>query len=706
MKLNVGVAFGGGGSKGAWQIGVWNTLAQHCDKFEFSAVSGTSVGALNATLFAVYGKLGEDGWKKAYAVWQSINGNDLASVDTILKRISEKTEKFLNIRGRLDRLGIFSVDGLEKIIKNNVLLDDSSAQNYLPTWITVHNVSENRCEYLKIFPDRNYTSEERCRLLLASSAIPFVFPDQEIRNKKYNDGGIDLLNVLTDGILSWSKVDNCPVFPLQDAGKCDIIIAMPTNMDEIIKFQNAGIPVIPVMPGRNLGWGLDFQKGIMEDNINLGKNDAENALASIMEIFEQSHKKEKILEQLRQNFHTVWKKICAKETNNSEQFSRLKKLVSEIEHCEDKNILQELIGNVQAPDIVEIMSFNNKQLLERQELKYQKPDIENLLSEIHQTDIEWDELFIRASGNVNSAEANIHALQDQKAFSRFLHEITGKNNKSRDAMLDSLATHAKYNDMLNSKTKEKFTQYFKACNDIVRLCDKMLTKQELERREQGFQNRCIISFIIQQACKQRIADLDNSACLQNHECRLQKIEWYGKTKALLKDLSPAFQFFASVLSFYYHFYDDIKDLTYLNAWLCDIKFDNNAKLEEKEKGFLQEYCNTHFYILAPSRLPAVENTSKGLLENSQTAISVSTLKYAAVECFNTWKELKVIPKALNHSEAEENFCKKIAQLKQILPTISEYDVDLHRIEQDLNSLKQECRNFIFHFIFYYSYCSF
>ena len=356
--------------------------------------------------------------------------------------------------------------------------------------------------------------------------------------------------------------------------------------------------------------------------------------------------------------------------------------------------------NVPAPDIVEIMSFNNKQLLESQELKHQSPQIENLLSEIHQTDVEWDELFFSATGNVNSAEANIHSLQEQAGVNRFYHEITGKNNKSRDVILQSSAVQARYSNMLHLKTQEKFTQYFEVCSGIVRMCDKMLTRQELERRELDFQNRCIMSFIIQQACNQRIAALENSDRLQNHERRMQKFEWYGKTKNLLADHSPAFQFCASVLSFYYHFYDDIGDRTFLENWLHEIKIDNNnIKLEKKEKEFLQEYCNTHFFIPNYNLLIAEEKAFKELPENSQTAISAPMLKNAAVECFNTWKDLKVTPKALNYSSVGESFLGKINQLKQILQTLSGYVVNLHQIEQDLISLEQECNNFTFRIVF-------
>jgi len=47
----LGLVLAGGGGKGAYQIGVWKALAEYEVVQNISAVSGTSVGALNAALF-------------------------------------------------------------------------------------------------------------------------------------------------------------------------------------------------------------------------------------------------------------------------------------------------------------------------------------------------------------------------------------------------------------------------------------------------------------------------------------------------------------------------------------------------------------------------------------------------------------------------------------------------------------------------------
>ena len=65
-KQKIGLVLGGGGGKGAYQIGVWKALREYkVDKY-ITYVSGTSIGSLNSLLF-----LGGD-LDKAIHVWSNI----------------------------------------------------------------------------------------------------------------------------------------------------------------------------------------------------------------------------------------------------------------------------------------------------------------------------------------------------------------------------------------------------------------------------------------------------------------------------------------------------------------------------------------------------------------------------------------------------------------------------------------------------------
>ena len=64
---NIGLVFSGGGGKGAYEIGVWKALDLLGITPNIGGVSGASVGALNAALFAQGDLL------TAEAVWKSIS---------------------------------------------------------------------------------------------------------------------------------------------------------------------------------------------------------------------------------------------------------------------------------------------------------------------------------------------------------------------------------------------------------------------------------------------------------------------------------------------------------------------------------------------------------------------------------------------------------------------------------------------------------
>ena len=68
---SIGLVFSGGGGKGAYQIGVWRALRELGLEGQVVAVSGTSVGALNAALY-LKGDL-----ELAEQLWNSISNETL-----------------------------------------------------------------------------------------------------------------------------------------------------------------------------------------------------------------------------------------------------------------------------------------------------------------------------------------------------------------------------------------------------------------------------------------------------------------------------------------------------------------------------------------------------------------------------------------------------------------------------------------------------
>ena len=92
----IGLVLEGGGGKGSYQIGVWKAIRELGLEKKIVAVSGTSVGALNAALFA------KGDFETACQIWREID------TDTILaeRGINEKLTSIFsqrNLKSLIDR---------------------------------------------------------------------------------------------------------------------------------------------------------------------------------------------------------------------------------------------------------------------------------------------------------------------------------------------------------------------------------------------------------------------------------------------------------------------------------------------------------------------------------------------------------------------------------------------------------------------------
>ena len=76
LTKEYGLVLEGGGARGAYQIGAWRALAETGVKF--SAVAGTSVGALNGALICM-GDI-----DKAEHLWREVSYSQVMDVDDVL----------------------------------------------------------------------------------------------------------------------------------------------------------------------------------------------------------------------------------------------------------------------------------------------------------------------------------------------------------------------------------------------------------------------------------------------------------------------------------------------------------------------------------------------------------------------------------------------------------------------------------------------
>jgi NTE family protein len=267
--LKVGLVLGGGGCIGAYQIGVWKALRElKIDKY-IKGVSGTSIGALNAALFAL------NNYDLAENIWMEITREKALptdNVDLFAKGIKlflgNKNINFIkrHLPGLLEQ-GNVSRQGLMDILNNLDL--NKALSSMMPIYATCTELPDIKTKYFKL---NDYDVETAKRILCASSAIPPVFGSEEIENRKYVDGGL---------------ADNLPIKPLYNEG-FDMIFVINLNRNFAVDrsaFPNSKI--ICISPSTDQGGVfsgvLDFSKSGILNRITIGYEDTMNLLEPIFE---------------------------------------------------------------------------------------------------------------------------------------------------------------------------------------------------------------------------------------------------------------------------------------------------------------------------------------------------------------------------------------------------------------------------------------
>lgn len=271
----IGLVLCGGGGRGAYQIGVWKALRERGFDRNITAVSGTSVGALNAALFAC-GDL-----SLAENIWISLRQSDIADP---LETAGRVLSKFLDYLGSEDRTieipspeeaaraGLFSSGGLISLIERNGVNKCVSGCG-TPCFACCHNASNDRPEYFDLSA---LSPAEITEYLTASTAIPAVFPAKELRGSLYRDGGLS---------------DNTPVKPLYGIGLRKFVICyLGSEAADLSQFPDAEF--LEIFPSEEILLGrqekrilkvgtLDFDGENAARRIELGYAETQKFLGSV-----------------------------------------------------------------------------------------------------------------------------------------------------------------------------------------------------------------------------------------------------------------------------------------------------------------------------------------------------------------------------------------------------------------------------------------
>jgi NTE family protein len=233
----------GGGSKGAYQIGVWMALRKLHKKIDI--VTGTSIGALNGCLIV------QNDLNKALDLWHNLSFSSLfdKEIDVDIKEIDVFKEY---IKSFIENGGM-DISVLESTIKNSI-----SPIKFYNSKIDFGLVTFKLNTLSPVLLTKNKIKEnELADYLVASATCYPAFKKKKIGNDVYVDGGY---------------YDNLPINLALDMG-ADEVIAVDLQTLGLNKRVKNKSNIKYITPKNKLGNFLIFDSNEAKRQIKLGYND-------------------------------------------------------------------------------------------------------------------------------------------------------------------------------------------------------------------------------------------------------------------------------------------------------------------------------------------------------------------------------------------------------------------------------------------------
>ncbi|MBQ9181344.1 MAG: patatin-like phospholipase family protein [Bacilli bacterium] len=299
--MKVAIVLSGGGSRGAYQIGVWKALKKL--RIKYNIVTGTSVGALNGVLMT------QKNYKKAYKLWSNMNfnvvfdqntSNNMNVTDT--KKIVKTYAKNIVFEGGMNAVNLY--EAIEKLVDEDKVLK-SNIDFGLVT------VKYPRLKSLSLTKNEIPKGKLKDYLIASASCFP-AFQKKEIEKEYYIDGGY---------------YDNLPINLACKMGAEQIIAV---DLDAVglkrkTKYKNVDVKIIKSK--HDLGSFLIFDSYLSNKNIFYGYTDTLKEYGKLDgEIFTfKKHQANKIYKKYEHKFFDKLKKIL----NIENERNSLKKIIKD-----------------------------------------------------------------------------------------------------------------------------------------------------------------------------------------------------------------------------------------------------------------------------------------------------------------------------------------------------------------------------------------
>ena len=290
-----GLVLAGGCAKGAYEVGVWKALEEAGITSKIRVLSGTSIGAINAALFASVGmgdaKRCEDIWlKKIEKVFEFDQDAMYGMLSSLLEGDEDERWSIVeDVEGAMHKTcratagneyaeGVCDARPLRKLL--SLYLPRYWSRR--PPFVYVTSLTKET-KRLKRFLLNGESSSRYINYVMASAAVPFMFSSVPIDGVNHIDGGF--------GAKEWG-LDNVPLAPVREGHPevGTVIVVYLEGKNEMTKrlrpeeFPNGRM--IEIIPSQNISkrddgsdGALDFSPETVAKLIRLGYEDAKRTLA-------------------------------------------------------------------------------------------------------------------------------------------------------------------------------------------------------------------------------------------------------------------------------------------------------------------------------------------------------------------------------------------------------------------------------------------
>ncbi len=209
-RSKVGLILAGGGARAAYQVGVLKAIAEllppDCPN-PFPIVCGTSAGAINATTLAIYARRFQEGVRRLVVVWRNFHVHQVFRTDSL--SVLANGLRWLGAivfagLGRHNPIALLDREPLQQLLRQTIPCEqiqasiDAGALHALSVTVSGYGSGQSVTFFQGVSSlapwqrSRRIGSAANITIdhLMASSAIPFLFPAVRINREYFGDGSM------------------------------------------------------------------------------------------------------------------------------------------------------------------------------------------------------------------------------------------------------------------------------------------------------------------------------------------------------------------------------------------------------------------------------------------------------------------------------------------------------------------------------------